>query len=77
MCSNKKSAGISTVHNWGTTFHFDCVRPALVEVEVLFCRLCTFHRNCAGIARQASQYSGSVAYLFPLTVATLLEGDEV
>ena len=62
---------------WGTTFHFDCVRPALVEVEVLFCRLCTFHCDCAGIARQAFQYSGSVAYLFPLTVATVLEGDAV
>ena len=48
-------------------FHFDCVQPALVEVEVLFCRVCTFHCDCAGIARQAFQYSGSVAYLVPLT----------
>ena len=77
VCSNKGTAGIPTVQNWGTTFHFDCVRPALVKVEVLFCRSCTFHCDCAGIARQASQYGGSVAYLFPLTVATLLEGDEV
>ena len=61
----------------GTAFHFDCVRPALVEVELLFCRVCTFHCDCAGIARQAFQYSGSVAYLFPLNVATVLEGDAV
>ena len=60
----------------GTTFHFACVRPALVEVEV-FCRLCTFHCDCAGIARQAFKFSGSVAYLFPLTVATVLEGGAV
>ena len=59
----KKTAGIRTVQNWGTAFHFACVRSALVEVEVLFCRSCTFHCDCAGIARQASQYSGSVAYL--------------
>ena len=29
------------------------------------------------IARQAFQYSGSVAYLFPLTVAAVLEGGAV
>ena len=63
--------------NWGTTFHFNCVQPALVEFEVLFYHLCTFHRDCAGLARQAFQYSGSVAYLFPLTVAAVLEGDAV
>ena len=36
-----------------------------------------FHRDCAGIARQAFQYSGSVAYIFPLTVAAVLDGDAV
>ena len=36
-----------------------------------------FHRDCAGIARQAFHYSGSVAYLFPLTVAAVLEGGAV
>ena len=46
-------------------------------MEVLFCQLCILHRVCAGIARQAFQYSGSVAYLFPLTVAAVLEGDAV
>ena len=60
--------------NWGTKFHFDCVRSALVEFEVLFGQLCTFHRDCAGIARQAFQYSWSAAYLFPLTMADVLEG---
>ena len=64
-------------YNWGTTFHFNCVQPALVELEVLFSQLCTFQRDCAGIARQAFQYSGSVAYLFHLTVAAVLEGDAV
>ena len=64
----------SVAQNWGTTFHFDCVPPAL---EVLFCRLCILHLDCAGIARQAFQYSGSVAYLFPLTVAAVLEGGVV
>ena len=63
--------------NWGTAFHFSCVQPALVEFEVLFCKLCTLHRDCVGIARQAFQYSGSVSYLFPLTVAAVLEGGAV
>ena len=75
-CESFNSRGVPIINCWnidcselgGTTFHFDCVRPALVEVEVLFCRLCTFHCDCAGIARQAFQYSGSVAYLFPLGV---------
>ena len=53
------------------------LKPALVEVEVLFCRLCTFHCDCAGIARQAFQYSGSVVYIFHLTGATVLEGGAV
>ena len=49
----------------------------MVEFEVLFCQLCTFPRGCAWIARQAFQYSGSVAYLFPLTVAAGFEGGAV
>ena len=61
------------MQNWSTTSHFDCVQPALVVVEVLFCRLCTFHCDCAGIARQPFPCIGSVAYLLPLTVATVLE----
>ena len=36
-----------------------------------------FHSDCAGIARQAFQYSGSVVNLFPLTVAPVLEGGEL
>ena len=36
-----------------------------------------FHRDCAGIARQAVQCSGYVACLFPLTVAAVLEGGAV
>ena len=60
--------------NWGTTFHFDCVPPALVELEYYFAN-CVFSCDCAGIARQAFQYSGSVVYLFPLTVPAVLEGD--
>ena len=36
-----------------------------------------FHRDCARIRRQAFHYSGSVAYLFPLTVAAVLEGGAV
>ena len=54
------------VQNWGTTFHFDCVPPALVELKYYFAN-CVFYRDGAGIARQAFQYSGSVAYVFPLT----------
>ena len=85
ICESLNSRGVTIINYWnidcselgGATFHFDCVRPTLVEVEVLFCRLCTFHCDCAGIARQAFQYSGSVAYLFPLTVATVLEGGAV
>ena len=46
-------------------------------MEVLFCKVCILYRDCAGIARQAFQYSGSVAYLFPLTVVAVLEGDAV
>ena len=72
--SNNKLLEYRLLRTGGTTFYFDCVRPALVEVEVLFGQLRAFHCDCAGIARQASQYSGSVAYLFSLTVATLLEG---
>ena len=80
ICESLNSRGVAIINSCnidcselgGTTFHFDCVRPALVEVEVLFCRLCTFHCDSAGIARQAFQYSGSVAYLFPLTVAAVL-----
>ena len=49
----------------------------LGRVEVLFCQLCIFHRDCAGIAIQAFQYSGSVAYLFPMTVMAGLEGGVV
>ena len=62
--------------NWGTNFHFDCVPPALVELKY-YLPIVYFHRDCAGIARQAFQYSWSVAYLFPLTVAAVLEGDAV
>ena len=76
-CGNNKLLKYRIAQNWGTTFHFDCVQPALVEFEVLFCQLCTFHRDCAGIARQAFQYSGPVAYLFHLIVAAVLEGGAV
>ena len=58
-------------------FSFRLCSTCLGRVEVLFCQLCILHRDCAGIARQAFQYSGSVAYLFPLTVAAVLEGDAV
>ena len=77
LCSNNKLLEYRLPGTGDTTFHFDCVRPALVDVEVLFCLLCIFHCDCAFIARQAFQYSGSVAYLFPLTVATVLDGDAV
>ena len=85
ICESLNSRGVALINCWdidcseqeGTTFHFDCVRPALVEVEILFCRLCIFHCDCAGISRQAFQYSGSVAYLFTLTVAAVLEGGAV
>ena len=66
----------NVAQNWGTTFHFDCVPPASVELKYYFCQLCIFTAT-AGIARQAFQYSGSVAYLFPLTVAAVLEGGAV
>ena len=63
--------------NWGYYFSFRLCSTSLGRVEVLFCQLCIFHRDYAGIARQAFQYSGSVAYLFPLTVAAVLEGGAV
>ena len=62
---------------FGVLLFISSVRPAVVEVKVLLCGVCTFHCDCAGIAGQAFQYSGSVAYLFPLTVVTVLEGDAV
>ena len=85
ICEVLNSRGVAIINCWNidcsergtTTFRFDCVRPAVVEVEVLFCQLCTFHCDCAGIARQSFQYSGSVAYLFHLTVAIVLEGGAV
>ena len=77
VCSNNKLLAYRLSRTGSTTYHFNCVLPALVEVEVSFCRACTFHSDCAGIARQAFQCNGSVAYLFPLTVATVLEGEVV
>ena len=84
ICELLNFRGVEIINCWnivaqncGTTFHFNCVQPALFEFEVLFCQLCTFHRDCAGIARQAFQYSGSVVYLFPLTVPAVLEGGAV
>ena len=61
----------------GYYFSFQLCSTCLGRVEVLFCQLCILHHDCAGIARQAFQYSGSVAYLFPLTVAAMLEGGAV
>ena len=61
----------------GQYFSFRLCSTGLGRVEVLFCQLCILHRDCAGIARQAGQCSGSVAYLFPLTVAAVLEGGAV
>ena len=80
ICELLNFRGVEIINCWnivaqncGTTFHFNCIQPALFEFEVLFCQLCTFHRDCAGIARQAFQYSD----LFPLTVPAVLEGDAV
>ena len=61
----------------GYYFSFRLCSTCLGRVEVLFCKLCIFHRDCAGIAMQAFQYSVSVAYLFLLTVAAVLEGGAV
>ena len=59
----------------GYYFSFQLCSTSFVEFQVIFCQLCTFHRDCAEIVRRAFQYSGSVAYLFPLTVVAVLEGD--
>ena len=53
--------------NGATTFHFDYVPPALVEWKYYFAN-CVFSPRLCWDSRQAFQYSGSVAYLFPLTV---------
>ena len=62
--------------NWGTIFHFDCVPPALVELKY-YSANCVFSPRLCWDRKPAFQYSGSVAYLFPLIVAAVLEGGAV
>ena len=84
ICELLDFRGVEMITCWnivaqelGHYFSFRLCSTAVGRVEVLFCQLCILHRDCAGIARQTFQYSGSVAYLFPLTVAAVLEGDAV
>ena len=84
ICELLNSRGVAIINYWnidcselGYYFSFQLCSTCLGRVEVLFCKVCILYRDCAGIARQAIQYSGSVSYLFPLTVATVLEGDAV